>query len=315
MSGKRVAQILQTVGEQREAIQHWSDLEMQTLVDKYIADPNVNMFLVDNVNGDGVCSHCGNYNIRFMVSFTDSSNTYTLSISEKCLGSFVTTLNTEEMASLIADVKSIIKMRNSVLCKMEESEYARVRYPHALQVNTKIQPLILAQLPVPDSYSNEVRLAVTTQKALHEKTTYYMTYQKYIRYVRLSLKLQPYSSFLLSINDKMKKCERLSPSILEALDRGMTEGWESRLKESLVIKDLNRDAMIEYEKRLDRLLLCRCGFTRNTIVSFRKQLRNGKPLSDRQIEVLKEWEEKFSKQLEALATREDTSSSLIPSKA
>lgn len=302
LSGKKVKEILSHVSQNKQkAIQLWWEMEMDFLAEKY---PHVEEFqtkkvgILDYVDSNGTCDHCGNYNIRYMLFTEDirAGERTEIACNKNCLQKHFN-LSDEEMLEIYAEIREKIRMRNELLLQLEDTNYMDIKYPTNMRIRSKIDVLTLEKLPVPKVYALDVKLEADKLRAIQEKSIYYMKYKKYIRYVRLSLKLQPRNPFLLSIQERMKKNIPLTPGIMEALEKGMEDGWEDRLKDAIENMEKHSDDMVDHERRLNKLLMCKCGFSRQTILSFRNQLRRGKPLTEKQIETLEKWEQKFATQL------------------
>lgn len=310
LSGKEVKHILQRLTPNKQkALQTWLDMELGFLSQKF---PHVPAFqqkkvgLTDYTDADGVCSHCKNYNMRYMLYLEDIRNgdREDISFSRRCIKEYFD-VSEDEANAIYVSVREKIKMRDEILVWLRDNNFADMKYPPNLRVNAKLDVLIMAKLPVPQKYALDIRIESEKLRIIREKTEYYVKYRKYIRYVRLSLKLQPRNPFLLSIQDRMKRNIPLTSGIIEALEKGMQGDWEKRLLDAIENMESNADIMKEHERRLNKLLLCKSGLTRKAILSFRNQLRRGKPLSDKQVATLEKWEQRFADQLNELDGKDD----------
>lgn len=310
LSGKEVKHILQRLTPNKQkALQTWLDMELGFLSQKF---PHVPAFqqkkvgLTDYTDADGVCNHCKNYNMRFMLYLEDirSGDREDISFSRRCIKEYFD-VSEDEANAIYVSVREKIKMRNEILVWLRDNNFADMKYPPNLRVNAKLDVLIMAKLPVPQKYALDIRIESEKLRIIREKTEYYVKYRKYIRYVRLSLKLQPRNPFLLSVQDRMKRNIPLTSGIIEALEKGMQGDWEKRLLDAIENMESNADIMKEHERRLNKLLLCKSGLTRKAILSFRNQLRRGKPLSDKQVATLEKWEQRFADQLNELDGKDD----------
>lgn len=305
LSGKDVKHILDNISSNKaKAIQMWLDMELGILGEKF---PNIDEFqnrkvgLIDRVDADGTCDHCKNYNMRYMLYLEDirSGDRVEISFSKSCIKEYFE-ISDEDAELICICIREKLKMRDEILTILRDNNFADVKYAPNLRINAKLDVLIVAKLPIPKEYALDLRVESEKLRIIQEKTEYFLKYRKYIRYVRLSLRLQPRNTFLLSIQDRMKRNIPLSPGIIEALEKGMQGDWEQRLKNAIENMENHADVMKDHERRLNKLLLCKCGFTKKAILSFRNQLRKGKPLSDKQIETLEKWEERFAEQLNEL---------------
>jgi len=310
LSGKEVKHILQSLTPNKQkALQTWLDMELGFLSQKF---PHVPAFqqkkvgLADYTDADGVCSHCKNYNMRYMLYLEDirSGDREDISFSRQCITEYFD-VSEDEANAIYVSVREKIKMRDEILVWLRNNNFADMKYPPNLRVNAKLDVLIMAKLPVPREYALDIRIESEKLRIIQEKTEYYVKYRKYIRYVRLSLRLQPRNPFLLSIQDRMKRNIPLTSGIIEALEKGMQGDWEKRLLDAIENMESNADIMKEHERRLNKLLLCKSGLTRKTILSLRNQLRKGKPLSDKQVATLEKWEQRFADQLNELDGKDD----------
>lgn len=157
-------------------------------------------------------------------------------------------------------------------------------------------------LPLSKAQESQARVYIHRYAEIEKRTRYLLEYQVYLKFINVSLQAQPDNDFLLQMKDKIKKGIGLTSKMKEALDRGMVGDWETKLKEKAENVKFNQGDINASKARLDVLMRCKLGHRRDTVISFRKQLRNGRPLSDDQKEVLAKWEKMFAKQIHLLET-------------